>query len=62
MEYRGFRAKWHLELYDIIGKKWEQGSVYVIGTWEEAVTACSKRRKGSVTKFRVSPVAVLLDD
>ena len=65
MQYRGFKARWYLECFNIITKKWQLSSVFVDGLWEEAVTECAKRYEGSTIKsrkFRVSPVAILLEE
>ena len=61
MEFRGFKARWHLEFYSS-KKEWTLMPIFwVDGTWEEAVTKCATLTR-THPKWRVSPTAVLLDN
>jgi len=60
MTFRGMIARWHLEYYDRYSKTWKHHSFYIDGTWESAIERCAKATR-VIAKWRVSPVAVLLD-
>lgn len=63
MQFRGFKARWYFEYYNLLSNKWLVSKRFYDGTWEDAVTALSElvrhRAHNSPDKFRVSPIAVL---
>ncbi len=60
MEFRGFKARWFLEYY--YKGKWKLTSFYCDNTWEKAIAFCARIKRAPGKRYRVSSVALLLEE